>query len=260
MKLSIIAPCYNEVDNVSKLHDELLPVVEEMVIHGWTNATEEIHSAEIIFVDDGSRDGTFSKLKECFGGVNKSGVMFKFLKHATNLGLGAAIRTGFSNADGDILLTVDSDGTYKYSEIPALLSFLTPEVDIVTASPYHPEGGVIGVPAYRLFLSRGSSFLYRILVDWQVYTYTCLFRAYRSKVIKDIRFGSDDFLAGTEILVKALLKGYRVNEFPAVLHKRVFGVSKAKIMHTIFSHLSFQGWVLLYRMQLMIGLKPRQTT
>jgi dolichol-phosphate mannosyltransferase len=259
MKLSIIVPCYNEVDNVSKLHHELLPIVEELVIHGRDISSEEIHSAEIIFVDDGSRDGTFSRIEECFGGGNKSGVMFKFLKHETNLGLGAAIRTGFSKADGDIFVTVDSDGTYKYSEIPALLSLLTPEVDVVTASPYHPKGGVIGVPAYRLFLSRGSSFIYRILVDWHVYTYTCLFRAYRPKVIKDIRFGSDDFLAGTEILVKALLKGYRVAEYPAVLHKRMFGVSKAKIAQTIFSHIRFQWWVLLYCLQLMVGFKPKLT-
>jgi dolichol-phosphate mannosyltransferase len=237
-----------------------LPIVEEIVVHGWKNAVEEVCSAEMIFVDDGSRDGTFSKLKECFASDNKSGVMFKFLKHETNLGLGAAIRTGFSNADGDILVTVDSDGTYKFSEIPAFLSFLTPEVDIVTASPYHPEGGVVGVPAYRLFLSRGSSFVYRILVNWHVYTYTCLFRAYRSKVIKNIHFESDGFLAGTEILVNAMLKGYRVAEFPAVLHRRMYGVSKAKIAQTILSHLRFQGWVLLYRMQSMIGLKPNQIT
>ena len=119
--------------------------------------------------------------------------------------------------------------------------FLTPEMDIVTASPYHPAGGVVGVPANRLFLSRGSSFLYRILVDRHVYTYTCLFRAYRSEVIKNINFSSNGFLAGTEVLVKAILKGYRVAEFPAVLHRRMYGVSKAKIAETIFSHLSFQG-------------------
>jgi dolichol-phosphate mannosyltransferase len=260
MKLSIIVPCYNEVDNVSKLHDELLPIVEDMVIHGWKNAMEEVRSAEMVFVDDGSGDGTFSKLKECFASGNKSGVAFKFLKHETNLGLGAAIRTGFSNADGDILVTVDSDGTYKFSEIPAFLSFLTPEVDIVTASPYHPMGGVIGVPAYRLFLSRGSSVLYRILVDWNVHTYTCLFRAYRAKVVRDIHFGSNGFLAGTEILVNAMLKGYRVVEFPAVLHRRIYGVSKAKITQTILSHLRFQGWVLLYRMKSIIGLKAKQIT
>jgi len=172
MKLSIIVPCYNEVDNVSKLHDELLPVIEGLVVRGWSNAPEEVHSAEMIFVDDGSSDGTHSRLKECFGGEIRSGIIFKFLRHGKNKGLGAAIRTGFSNADGDILVTVDSDGTYKFSEIPALLSFLAPEIDVVTASPYHPDGSVIGVPAYRLLLSRGSSFLYRILVDWNVHTYT----------------------------------------------------------------------------------------
>lgn len=257
MKLSIIVPCYNEADNIQKLHDELLPVIEDMLIHGWHDASKEIHSAEMIFVDDGSRDETFSKLKNIFSGPNKSGVIFKFLKHETNLGLGAAIRTGFSKADGDIVVTVDSDGTYKFSEIPTFLSFLTPGVDIVTASPYHPAGGVVGVPANRLFLSRGSSFLYRILVDRHVYTYTCLFRAYRSEVIRNISFSSNGFLAGTEVLVKAMLKGYRVAEFPALLHRRMYGVSKAKIAETIFAHLGFQGWIFLYRLQLMLGHKPK---
>ena len=259
MKLSIIVPCYNEMDNVSKLHDELLPVVNEIVINGRDNSPEAIQSAEIVFVDDGSRDQTFSKLNECFGGEDQAKVTFKFVKHETNLGLGAAIRTGFSNASGDILVTVDSDGTYKFSEIPALLSFLTPDVEIVTASPYHPKGGVVGVPAYRLFLSRGSSAIYRILVDRHVYTYTCLFRAYRSGVIKEIQFKSNGFLAGTELLVKAILKGYHVAELPAVLHKRIYGVSKAKIAQTIYSHLGFQWWVFGYRLRSILGLKHRQT-
>jgi dolichol-phosphate mannosyltransferase len=156
MKLSIIVPCYNEVENVTKLSNELLPVVEGLLIHGGNESPDIFHSVEMIFVDDGSRDGTYSRLKECFRN-NNAGVSFKFLMHETNLGLGAAIRTGFLNADGDIVVTVDSDGTYKFSEIPGLLSLLTSEVDIVTASPYHPQGGVVGVPAYRLFLSRGSS-------------------------------------------------------------------------------------------------------
>src|SRR5512141_2057748 len=105
MKLSIIAPCYNELENVATLHDELLPVVEELVLQGWNSAAEEIRSAEIIFVDDGSRDDTFARLHEAFGGYTKSVVAFKFLKHEINLGLGAAIRTGFNHADGDIVVT-----------------------------------------------------------------------------------------------------------------------------------------------------------
>jgi dolichol-phosphate mannosyltransferase len=248
MKLSVIIPCYNEAENVPKLHGELLPVIQAMLANGRMNAEETLEAVEMIFVDDGSSDGTSARLKESFCDVTNPGLSFQFLKHERNAGLGAAVRTGFTNASGDILLTVDSDGTYKFSEIPALLNCLTHGVDIVTASPYHPQGGVIGVPQYRLFFSKGSSMLYRILVDRNIHTYTCLFRAYRARVVREISFVSNDFLGGTELLVKAMLKGFRAVDFPSVLHKRMYGVSKARIAQTIRSHLKFMGWVLLQRL------------
>jgi len=250
MKLSVIVPCYNEVDNVSKLHAELLPVVRKLLVKDRANYSEPFESAEMLFVDDGSHDGTSDRLKECFSGETSSRLSFQFLKHETNAGLGAAIRTGFAHASGDILLTVDSDGTYKFSGIPALLNRLTPNVDIVTASPYHPQGGIVGVPGYRLFFSQGSSLLYRLLVDRNVHTYTCLFRAYRSSVVRQVSFVSNDFLGGTELLVKAMLAGFRTAEFPDVLHKRMYGVSKARIARTVRSHLKFMGWILLQRLRL----------
>lgn len=253
MKFSIIVPCFNEADNVSKLHKELLPVIENLVKPDPFHAENESSSAELVFVDDGSRDETSSRLQEEFGAGSASGITYRYARHDHNQGLGAALRTGFSLVSGDVIVTVDSDGTYDFSCIPALLSVLGPEVDIVTASPYHPLGHVVGVPAYRLFLSRGSSFLYRILLDWHIYTYTCLFRAYRSRVIKDITFGSNGFLAGTEILVNGILQGYRVAEYPAVLHRRQYGVSKARITKTMLSHLRFQAWILLRRIQLRLG-------
>ena len=239
MDLSIVVPCYNEVENVPKIQSELFPVAVELA---------QSHSLEVVFVDDGSTDGTRQRLIDTFGGGRVPGVSVKFERHEFNRGLGAALRTGFAAACGDIVVTTDSDGTYKFSSIPTLLSYLTPDVAIVTASPYHPMGGVAGVPAYRLILSRGSSLLYRILVNWQVHTYTCLFRAYRRRVIEGVTFESNGFLAGTELLVKAMLAGYRVVEYPAVLHARVFGVSKAKLVHTILAHLNFQARVLLHRL------------
>jgi len=253
MKLSVIIPCYNEVDNVLKLHDELLPVIRALFVNGWTSALGTFESAEMLFVDDGSHDGTSARLKESFGGETSTRLSFQFLRHEVNAGLGAAIRTGFANASGDVLLTVDSDGTYKFSDIPALLNCLTPGVDIVTASPYHPQGGVIGVPGYRLFFSKGSSLLYRILVDPKVHTYTALFRAYRSRVVRQVSFVSNDFLGGTELLVKAMLSGFRTVEYPAVLHKRMYGVSKARIASTVRSHMKFMVWVLLQRLRLTFG-------
>ena len=173
-------------------------------------------------------------------------------RHGRNRGLGAAIRTGLAVAQGDILVTTDSDGTYRFTEIPALLALMTPDVDIVTASPYHPQGGVAGVPAYRLILSRGSSLLYRLLVNWRIHTYTALFRAYRRSAIAHITFQSDGFLAGTELLVKAMLSGARPAELPAVLYSRVHGVSKAKIARTIRAHLGFQWRICLHR----LGIVP----
>jgi dolichol-phosphate mannosyltransferase len=78
-----------------------------------------------------------------------------------------------------------------------------------------------------------------------------LFRAYRREVIQQVTFESDGFLSGTEILIKGILMGYRVAEYPAVLHVRAYGVSKARLMQTILAHLRFQTRVLLHRFNLV---------
>ncbi len=241
MLYSVIIPCYNEADNVDKLKQELLPVLQRLA------GTDEV---EVIFVDDGSRDQTSAALHATFDGLEQANLRFVFRKHEVNRGLGAALRTGFGAAQGEILITTDSDGTYRFESIPALLARLEPGVDMVTASPYHPQGGVVGVPRYRLVLSQGASILYRVLVSWKIHTYTALFRAYRRKVVDSTTFQSDGFLAGTELMVKGMLKGYRVAEYPAVLHSRVFGTSKAKLARTVRAHLAFQWQVLLYRVGL----------
>jgi len=249
MKISIVVPCYNEVDNIQKLQNEFFPVLEKVIGSQLPDGTE-IENLEVVFVDDGSKDNTWDVLKSTFGSWQGKPISVVFEKHAVNRGLGAALRTGFHAATGDIILTTDSDGTYQFSTIPALLSYLARGVDIVTASPYHPKGEVVGVPGYRIFLSRGSSLLYRLLVNWRIHTYTALFRAYRREVVDRITFAADDYLGATELMVKSMLKGYHVGEYPAALHRRMFGVSKAKLLQTIRSHLLFQLRVLLHRLRI----------
>lgn len=236
--LSIVIPCYNEVENIPKMLDELLPVIAGLV---------EEYSVQVVFVDDGSIDGTLDAFKKTFTNETLPGAEFTHLRHDVNMGLGAALRTGLSACTGSLIITTDSDGTYHFSSMPGMLKRLD-NADIVTASPYHPDGNVVGVPQYRLLLSRGSSMIYRILVQWNIHTYTCLFRAYRREVVDSIRFESNGFLAVTELLVKGRLKGYRVVEFPAVLYRRMFGVSKVKLIRTVLDHLRFQWQIFLYRL------------
>jgi dolichol-phosphate mannosyltransferase len=252
MDLSIVIPCYNEVDNVDKLQEEFIPVAKSLASR---------QTVEVIFVDDGSSDGTLAGLKRAFeNNPAVAPLQIRFEQHVVNRGLGAAIRTGLTASKGDVVVTTDSDGTYKFSEIPPLLSCLKDGVDIVTASPYHPLGGIMDVPRYRLILSQGSSFIYRILVAWNVHTYTALFRAYRRRVVDAVPFESNGFLAGTEILVNGMLMGYKVAEYPAVLHSRAAGVSKAKIMRTIRAHLGYQWHVFLCRLNLSPRPQAKQTS
>jgi dolichol-phosphate mannosyltransferase len=247
MRLSVVVPCYNEVDNVGKLQHELLPVVKSLI---GTEAVpgERCTEVEVVLVDDGSQDGTLAAFTDAFGDAALTPIPVKIIPHGINRGLGAAVRTGLRHATGEIVVTTDSDGTYDFRTIPDLLGHLLPQVDIVTASPYHPGGGIDNVPGYRIFLSKGSSTIYRVLVDWRIHTYTALFRVYRRRVIEHITYDADGFLGGTELLVKAMLAGYQVAEFPTVLHSRAHGVSKAKLWRTTQAHLQFQARVLAYRL------------
>lgn len=238
MRLSVVIPCFNEEANVGALEPRLGPV-----LHGLAGRFDRI---EVVLVDDGSRDGTWAAM-EAFAAAGH-GLDVTLRRHAGNRGLGEAMRTGLAAASGDVIVTTDSDATYRFEEIPALLDTLGPGVDLVTASPYHPRGGVDNVPAIRLLFSRGASLMYRLLVRRDVFTWTALFRAYRRDVIRTVPFASSGFLAGTELLVNAIDAGFRAAEFPTVLHARVLGVSKARIARTVRAHLAFQRQLLWRRL------------
>jgi len=243
LKLSIVIPCYNEALNVPGLKKDLWPVVQDL------KKTSPWSEVEVIFVDDGSKDETVELLRRAFEGFSE----VTLLRHPQNQGLGAALRTGFEACTGDVVVTTDSDATYAFSEIPPLLNRLTKDVDIVTASPYHPDGGIDNVPRYRIFLSKGASAMYRVLVNPKLHTYTSMFRAYRRPVLVKARHEHNGFLGVTEILVRAMLDGAKVAEHPCRLRVRHYGQSKAKVASITRSHLKFQGRVLLYRLSSLVG-------
>jgi len=226
IKLSFVIPCYNEREGIPKLLDALEETRQVLgPDYEW----------ELVFVDDGSVDGTTELLRSASRGHPDVQV----IQHSSNRGLGAALRTGFEHATGEFIATIDSDCTYDPREIGAMLNLMKQGADVVVASQYHPHGRVKNVPAYRLVLSRNLSRLYRWVLGAELYTYTGLFRLYRAEVLRAVRFKSDGFLAVAEILVGALLRGYRIIEHPTQLTVREHGQSKAVVLRLIVDHLGF---------------------
>ena len=232
MKLSIIIPAYNESESVKHTSTKLRPVIEQL---------QETYDVEVLFVNDGSSDNTEKLLQDEFADTDYAHV----ISYKRNKGLGGAVRTGFKHAQGDLIVTTDFDGTYEFSTIPQMLEYLKDDsVDMVTASPYHPLGAVEGVPKYRLVFSFGASLLYRILVNPRIHTWTALYRAYRRPVIDNTRFENNGFLFNTELLINAIRNGYKVDEFPTVLHSRQYGQSSIRVAQVTKSHLVYQSQLL----------------
>jgi dolichol-phosphate mannosyltransferase len=109
--------------------------------------------------------------------------------------------------------------------------------DLVTASPYHPDGKVFNVPPWRLFLSRTLCWIYSKLLGKAIHTYTSCFRVYRKSAVESLSLQHGGFLGVAEILIRLRLRGGRILEFPTTLESRLFGESKMKIVRTIWSHL-----------------------
>jgi len=224
--VSIVVPIFNEEDGIGQLREKLMKLRALLA---------ESFSLEFIFVDDGSKDLTVQRLQEHFAGA---GVPFQIVVHGRNLGVGAAFRSGFHVCTGKVICTIDADCTYSPEGLKLLLAALdAARADIAVASPYHPDGGVEGVPWWRLALSRRCSALYRWASPLKLYTYTSIFRAYRAEVIRNVSFTSDGFVSAAEILLAAGRQGYTVAEVPMVLRARSIGHSKMKVLRTILSHM-----------------------
>jgi dolichol-phosphate mannosyltransferase len=244
-RLSIIVPCCNEEDAIERLSARLFPALEPLARR---------YALELVFVDDGSTDATWSRLEQLQQAAPWPVVL---ARHQPNRGLGAALRTGQAQATGELVVTLDADGTYPFTIVEPLVAAIERGADIATASPYHRAGGVAGVSGLRLFFSRGASLCYRLLVDRRIATYTAMVRAYRVGILAAALPEEPGFLHVAMALVEARRRGARIVEVPAVLARREVGVSKAKIARITRAHLAYMRRLLLLRATGRFWLAPR---
>lgn len=226
MPVSVVVPCYNETQSLPYLSKTLQSLAE---------ASAGEYRFTFLFVDDCSTDATWGMLADLFGGRPE----FVLLRHPRNQGVSAAIQTGIRHAPDDVVCSIDCDCTYDPHELRRMIPLLKEGVDVVTASPYHPDGQVRNVPAWRLFLSRGLSRLYRMVLRQKLFTYTSCFRVYRKASVAAVDVRMPGFLGLSEMIARMDLAGRCVVEFPTTLEVRVLGFSKMKVLRTIIGHLGF---------------------
>jgi glycosyltransferase involved in cell wall biosynthesis len=206
LSVSVVVPAYNES---SFLADHLLQ------IYNYLQDNHDCYSWELVVVNDGSADET-GIIADTFA-KGREGIVV--VHHPYNQGLGQALRTGFAQATGDYVITLDVDLSYALYHIERLLNqILSSHAQIVVASPYMPGGEVSNVPFIRRWLSVGANRFLSFMTRRSVSTITGMVRVYDRKFLQGIHLKSTAMDMNAEVLLKAKLLGAKVDEIPAHLH------------------------------------------
>lgn len=212
--VTIVAPAFNEEAVIERFVDTVLRLVPS--------------DTGLLVVDDGSTDRT----PELLIGLQARHPALRVVTHAANRGLGAALVTGFSAANSDILVTMDADLSHPLDLMGDLVAGCD-QADAVFASRFVPGGGMEGVPAMRAIISRVANAAMRRLLRVRVRDMTTGFRAYRATALRGLELVGTRFETQLEITVRLVHRGARIAEVPLVLTTRVAGESKMRYLPLI---------------------------
>lgn len=209
MQLSVIIPCYNEKETIRDILAAVLAVPVDL--------------REIIIVDDFSTDGTRDILRTEIEPMDKVRVLY----HERNRGKGAALRTGFAEAQGDIVVVQDADLEYDPQEFPILMRpILEGKADVVFGSRF-AGGGAHRVVYYwhmlgNLFLTHLSNMFTNInLTDME----TC-YKMFRREILQKIQLEEDRFGFEPEITAKVARQHCRIYEVGISYYGRTYDEGK----------------------------------
>ena len=208
MRLSIVMPVYNEANSIVKAIDAV------------KNASISLEK-EIIIVDDGSKDGTSGILKSIKDDI------IKVYYHEKNQGKGAALKTGFSNATGDIVIIQDADLEYDPSEYESLIDpIINHDADVVYGSRL---SGGRPTRMYMFWHRVGNAvltFLTNMLYNTTLTDMETGYKVFKKEVIKDINIKSRDFTVEPELTAKIFKKKCKVYEVPISYYGRSYSEGK----------------------------------
>jgi glycosyltransferase involved in cell wall biosynthesis len=201
--LSFVIPAYNEEVFIEDTLDTLDTVVKDQRL-----------SYEVVVVDDGSRDNTFTKALK----YSRKNGHVRVIRYSQNEGKGFAVKTGFLNATGDVIVFVDGDMGIDFKTISEYVKALE-YGDIVIATKWHPNS-IVSMPLRRKILSRGFNLLVRVLIGAQLNDTQVGLKVMRRSAVDRIfkRLAVKRFAFDVELLAVARLYGLNVIEMPVSLN------------------------------------------
>ena len=234
-RVSIICPAFNEEDGLGAAIAKLRDCLDRLNV-----------PAEVLIVNDGSTDRTAAVAAEAIGTDRR----FRVFTHMVNFGRGRAMRTGFQEARGDIIVTTEADLSWGEDVIGRMVALLDrdPRLDAVFASPHLSGGGYRNVPWHRIMLSRLGNRVLRALYPSPLTMTTGMTRAYRAEAIQGVQLTKDGKELHLEIANRLMSLGYRIGEVPAILSWPASASGRAsrsqrtdwtKIRRLIASHLVY---------------------
>ncbi len=202
-KYSVIIPAYNEEKNIFPLYKKLRSVMNRMK-----------DDYEIIFINDGSTDGTRKKLNT----ISKRDDKIRFLNLSRNFGQTPALAAGFDNARGEIIITMDADLQNDPKDIPKLIKKMKQGYDVVSGWRADRKDSF-----GKRFFSGMSNRIAGRLTGLKLHDYGCTLKAYRKEAIDSVELYSE-----FHRYIPALMyqKGYDVTEIKVTHHERKRGETK----------------------------------
>ena len=203
MKLSLVIPLYNEEASLEQLHKEISEVAEA-----------NSYIIEIIFVDDGSTDKSWSVVEKIASEDTRvSGIQFR-----RNFGKAAALQAGFNAVKGDVVFTLDADLQDDPKEIPDFLRQLETGLDVVSGWKQRRLD-----PWHKVFPSRIFNGMVSFMTGVKLHDHNCGMKCYRREVLDEIALYGERHRF---IPVLAAARGYKVGEKVIAHRSRQFGHSK----------------------------------
>jgi len=247
LELSLIMPAYNEEDNIGSVIERVDTVVSRIGL-----------KYELIVVDDGSLDRTRVKVADC---ARNNGHV-KVVGYENNVGKGYALKTGFSQAAGDLVVFMDSDSDIDPKQIGRYVEALK-DADVVVASKRHPQSKV-DIPLTRRILSHGFNALVKLLVGLRLSDTQTGLKAVRRSVLVEVfpKLTVKRYAFDVELLALANLIGLKIVELPINVRLRnLLSVREVWRMFLDLLGITYRLRILKwYQRAYMVKSNPRKET